>query len=98
MEKRSSQRLLIGLKTEILYGGKSYAGAIENLSNDGLITFSTTSKVEFKSGSIFKLKLQSISGEMLNLNCKVRWSSQISPNGLMNRVGVEISGPHMLIE
>jgi len=97
MEKRSSQRLLIGLKAEILYGGKSYSGAIENLSSNGLniITFSTSSKVEFKSGSIFKLKFQSISGELLNLNCNVRWSSQISPNGLTNRVGVEISAPPM---
>lgn len=95
MEKRSSERLLIGLKTEILYGGKSYTGAIENLSTDGLniITFSTTSKVKFKSGSIFKLKFQSISGEMLDLKCKVKWSSQISSNGLINRVGVEISDP-----
>jgi len=51
---------------------KSYSGAIENLFNDGMniITFSTTGKLEFNSGSIFKLKFQSISGEMLHLNAR----------------------------
>lgn len=92
MERRIAERVSVSYRAELIYNEKSYAGIIENISKRGLkvITFSTVHRAHFKTGSMLELKFQTDSGDILNINCKVKWSSKISPDGLINRVGMEI--------
>ena len=52
MEKRSAKRHVVGLKAELLYGGKRYAGLVENISENGLYTiaYPLNKAIDFTSG------------------------------------------------
>lgn len=95
MERRSDSRYAIGFKAELLYGDKSYAGFIENISEKGLhmIAYSLNTAAEFNLGTELEMKFQLSSGEVLDLLCEVKWSHKTPPHGLTFSIGVEISGP-----
>jgi hypothetical protein len=104
MEKRRSKRKIVALKAEIVSGGKSYAGVIENLSEDGIYIITTPSKssIDFALGTTVELKFQPpsepkdilrSSGETINLHCKVIWSYKTPPHGLTHSIGMEIINP-----
>jgi len=92
MEKRTSKRHLIGFKAELLYGGKSYAGVVENISEKGLyvISCSLNKTIDFTSGSELNIKYQLFSGRVVDLRCEVKWSYKTSSHGLTYSMGMEI--------
>jgi hypothetical protein len=95
VEKRHSNRIVIGLKAEIISDDIHYEGVIENLSEDGIcvITVPTENTIDFAPGAILQIKFQFLSEETLNLRCKVRWSSKNKPHGLTQKIGMEIIDP-----
>lgn len=92
MIKRLSERITIGLKAEIISGGMSCEGVIENLSEDGMfvVTHPTKAVIDFSPGATLEVKFQFLSGETLHLHCTVKWSHKTQPHGLTNRIGMEI--------
>ena len=92
MEKRSAKRHLIGFKGELLYGGKSYFGSVENISEDGLniIAYPLNRVIDFNSGTELELKFQFLSGEVVYLRCEVKWLYKTPPHGLMFSIGTKI--------
>jgi hypothetical protein len=95
MEKRRSERKIVTLKAEIVSGDKSYAGVVENISEEGIYVITTPSKnpMDFTHGTMVELKFQLHSGEGMNLHCKVIWAYKTPPHGLTNSIGVEIIEP-----
>jgi hypothetical protein len=95
MEKRRAKRIAVGYKAEIVYDGKSFECVIENLSSTGayIITASTSSETNFKPQETLELKFESRPGEIVNLQCRIKWSKKTSPHHLTNRIGLEILNP-----
>ena len=95
MEKRRAKRISVGYKAEIGYDGKSFECVIENLSSTGayIITASTSSETNFKPQETLELKFEPRPGEIVNLQCRIKWSKKISPHRLTNRIGLEILNP-----
>jgi hypothetical protein len=95
VEKRHSNRIVIGLKAEIISDDIHYEGVIENLSEDGIcvITVPTENTIDFAPGAILQIKFQFLSEETLNLRCKVKWSCKTPPHGLTQKIGMEIIDP-----
>lgn len=95
MERRRSKRILVSLKAELISGDVSYAGIIENLSEEGIYmrTLPTKAATDFTPETKHELKFQLPSGETINLHCKVKWSYKTPPHGLTNSVGMEIIDP-----
>jgi len=92
MEKRAAKRHIVGFKTELLYGGKSYAGFVKNISEKGLhmIAYPLNRTVDFNLGSELEMKFQLSSGAVINLPCEVKWCYKTPPHGLTFRIGTEI--------
>jgi hypothetical protein len=95
VEKRHAKRIIAGYKTMILYGGKSYAGVIENLSENGVYVISEPMEtaIDFNAGESIDLKVETPTGEHLDLKCKIKWSSKIMPHNVRSRLGLEIIYP-----
>jgi hypothetical protein len=95
MEKRLSKRIAVGYKAEIIYEGKSFECVIENLSSTGayIITALTGAETNFKPQETLELKFESRPGEIINLQCRIKWSEKTPPHRLTNRIGLEILNP-----
>jgi hypothetical protein len=96
MEKRRSRRITVNLKAERISGNERYGVFIENISEYGIhmITSPQKSHEKFIPGTDINLKFFFLSGETINLNCKVRWAIvKIPTNGLTDSVGLEIIDP-----
>jgi hypothetical protein len=92
MEKRSEKRHMVGFKGELLHGGKSYFGSIENISENGLnmIAYPLNRGIDFNSGTELEMKFQLLSGEIVNLRCEVKWSYKTQPHDSMFSIGTKI--------
>jgi hypothetical protein len=97
MEKRRSNRIIVSLKANLISGDISYAGIIENLSEEGIYirTFPTNISTDFRLGTPVELKFQRHTEEPLNLHlyCTVKWSYKTPPHGLTTSIGLEIIDP-----
>lgn len=95
MEKRHAKRIVAGYKTMILYGGNSYAGVIEDLSENGVSVIFEPMETDtsFNAGDSIELKVETPSGEHLDLKCKIKWLSKIMPQTFRIRLGLEIIYP-----
>jgi hypothetical protein len=98
MERRNSQRRKMRIKAELVSEGINCTGVIENLSERGisLETDSTdllSRSTRFSPGAKFQVKFQTPSGEPIMLNCKVIWAYKTAPDGLWNKVGMEVVFP-----
>jgi hypothetical protein len=95
MEKRQAKRITVGYKAEIVYDGKSFECVIENLSSTGayIITASISAETNFKPQETLELKFESGPGEVINLQCRIKWSKKTQPHHLTNRIGLEILNP-----
>ncbi len=96
MEKRRFKRITVKLKAERISGNERQGVFIENISKNGInmITSPQKSHEQYLPGSDINLKLFFLSGETINLHCKVRWAIvKIPPNGLTDSVGLEIINP-----
>ncbi len=92
MERRICERIIVSLNVELISGGTSYAGVVENISEYGLYMITNPSKTQtdFASGTKLEVTFQLSSGETLKLPCIVKWSYKTPPHGLTNSMGLEI--------
>ncbi len=96
MERRRSKRITVSMKAERISGNLKKAVMIENISESGIsmITAPAKTAARFKPGIDVRLKLRLSTGEIINLNCKVRWSyPKVPTDGLTSNVGLEIIDP-----
>ena len=100
-QKKLFKRFNVRLMSLVSSNGKSYAGFIHDVSEEGLAfeTYyfaSTLTKISTK--KIIKLTVKIPSGKMLNLNCETIWSSTLSPLHLLQnytiyKIGMIIVDP-----
>lgn len=92
MERRSEKRHQVGFKCELLYGGKSYFGSVENISENGLnmTAYPLNRSIDFKAGTELEMKFQFLSGEVVNVRCELKWSYETLPHELMFSMGTRI--------
>ncbi len=92
MDKRTSERIKGGYKTEIIYDSKHYSGIVENLSASGanILTDPINHDIEFLDGDPVELKFKAHTGKTVLLKCMVIWSSKIPPHNVMHRIGMKI--------
>jgi hypothetical protein len=92
MERRSSQRIITGYKTEIFCSNNSLTGIIENLSASGVyvLTDPVDSEIKFLPNESIELKFKAHTGKDVILKCTLMWSSKIPPHNVRHRIGMKI--------
>jgi hypothetical protein len=78
MEKRRFKRCISRFHSVVLAKGKSYAGSLENVSEEGLAYIMPYIKPALKElvpEEKIKLIVLTPSGDTLNLNCEIRWTN-----------------------
>lgn len=95
MEKRAFQRKPVRIEAELISDYLNFAAFIGNISASGIyiITIHTEDRMDFTQETLLELKFQIPSGGMLSLHCRKRWSSTITSNSLLGRMGMEIIDP-----
>jgi len=94
MERRQSKRVTVNLKAERISCTKNCSVFIENLSESGIyITTAPTGNNDYIPGAELDLELELSSGEVINLNCLVKWAIDNAPEDLTNSVGLVIIDP-----
>ena len=96
MERRQSKRITVSLNAERISGNSKKAVMIENISESGISMMTAPAKTaaRFKPGIDVRLKLRLTTGDILNLNCKVRWSyPKEADDDFASNVGLEVIDP-----
>ncbi len=96
MERRHSPRVPIRLNAEVKTEGKTYAGVIDNISEEGmeyLITSYIEATGEFQSEQKVEMKFRAPSGETVDVDCEVRWSMENAADERVLIVGMKILDP-----
>jgi len=96
MERRRFERKKVYLKAERISGDRNHGVFIENISENGIqiITAPAESVIEFSSGTPIDLKFVLPSGEVINLNCIVKWADYTPPPyDATTTIGMEIIDP-----
>ena len=96
MDKRQSSRVICNLNANIISGGKSCGGFIDNVSEDGieyLMTSAIKSSIDFVPERIITLSFPTTSGKMLNLDCEVKWYLRTAPDDETMTLGMKILNP-----
>jgi len=96
MEKRRSRRIKLHLKAERITGDEKCGVLIENISESGIQILTTPLKehLKYHDGAEIDLMFHLLSGDTLNLHCKVKWSHpKVPPNGMTDSIGLEIIDP-----
>ncbi len=96
MKKRKHKRFAISLHADIIVGDKTYKGLIGNISEEGVLysltTFITTDDA-FLPQKIVRLNFELPTGEMVNMNCEVRWFIKPSNKGKSLMLGLYVTNP-----
>lgn len=95
VENRIFKRITAGYKTDVIYSGKSYGGLIENLSEKGvnIITDPIDDAVQFLPGESVAIRCETPPGEIVELQCIIKWSGKTSPRNARRKIGAEIIDP-----
>ncbi len=95
MDKRKATRIIAGYKASIAISGDRYEAVVENLSESGIcvLTFPLEIPVGFAPGESVDLHIEAPTGEILDIVCKVKWSSTIPPHNITRSIGAEIVDP-----
>lgn len=96
MDKRLSNRIICNLNANIISGGTSCGGFIDNISEDGveyLMTSAIKSAKDFIPERLITLNFQTPSGKMLYLDCEVKWYLRTAPDDETLTVGMKILDP-----
>lgn len=91
VRRKQHKRITVHLEAEIIIGGKSYAGVIENMSECGIcISTSLSEIVMIIPETTLEVKFKS-TGEEINLQCKAVWVLiKKIPSGLRYKMGLGI--------
>lgn len=95
MNRRSSERINVSLDAEIISGGLNYTASTKNISEIGVCvnTAPTDLVIHFPAEIIIELRLRSISGDFLSLNCKLAWAMNTLLNDKAYSLGMEVMNP-----
>ena len=94
MERRESNRVTVNMKAERISCTKNCSVFIENLSGTGIYMITVPAKNhDYIPGNEIDLELELATGDMINLNCNVKWAYDNSPDELTSSVGLEIIDP-----
>ncbi len=94
MERRRSKRITVNLKAERISCTGECSVFIENLSEDGIyIITSRSNNYKYLPGTDLDLELELSNGEIINLNCNVKWFYNNSSEDQTNSVGLEVLDP-----
>ncbi|MBI5664835.1 MAG: PilZ domain-containing protein [Nitrospirae bacterium] len=93
MDRRYSERIKAGYKTEILYRDNIYTGIVENISASGVnvLTDELVSGIDFLTDEAVELKFRSHTGVAVVLKCTIMWTTKIPPQNIRHRIGMEIN-------
>lgn len=94
MERRRSRRRTVSLKAERISCTGNCSVFIENISETGIymMTAPVTDNI-YKPGNDIGLELELASGEIISLDCNVKWAYDNETDALTNKVGLEIIEP-----
>ena len=93
MERRSSDRVTVNMKAERISCTENCSVFIENMSETGIYIITAPAKQnDYEPGKEIDLELELSTGEVINLNCNVKWSYDTSEE-LTKNVGLEIINP-----
>ena len=94
-DKRKATRIIAGYKASIILSGERYEAVVENLSESGIciLTFPLEIPVSFTPGESIDVRFEAPTGTLLNILCKVKWSSTIPPHNVTRSIGAEIIDP-----
>ena len=96
---RAYERKIVNLEAEVLAGGHTYSGIIENISSDGIYiqftTEPTKSAKDFLPKARFNIMFKLPSGEKIDLACESRWINIYTepPDSVVNNLGIQILDP-----
>lgn len=87
--KRLSDRISVELAAKLILNKTRYNGVINNLSEDGICMTTEYTEKDSDSfpGTRLEVELQLSSGEVMNIPCRVMWSSK----DFTGILGLEIS-------
>jgi hypothetical protein len=90
---RLSERIRKELEAQLIVDEKKYFAIIDIFVENAIKvrTVSTETDVNFLPDERVELEFEVPSGEILNLKCKVTWSSKMSPGSLIQKIGLEIT-------
>ena len=95
-ERRNSRRVRFGTSASIVFSGKSYAGSIQNVSEQGL-QYILTSLPEVASDFVPEktsdLVLKDPSGKKYKLRCEVQWYLRGKGSDKSLTLGMKITDP-----
>ncbi len=92
LERRTAKRIPVRIDAFLLTGNHTYAGFIENVSEDGFEYFIPSfmkGPDDIHKGNTVEIYFQMFSGEVLHLFCEVKWLSDRSPVGKPLTVGMK---------
>jgi hypothetical protein len=97
-EKRRSRRKNVSIRGEIILDDMRCSGNIENISENGIYMeieseTALNRSCRFIPGTELRIHFQSPAGELLKLHCKVIWSYKSEPEGLTEKIGMEVIFP-----
>ena len=95
MDNRRLERKNIVFRAEIVLNDISYKVFVVNLSREGIfITTAPLNKpIVFDPGTNLKFTAELPSGDEVNISCKVMWSQECHPQGLVSNIGLKIIAP-----
>lgn len=98
MERRRSRRKSVSLQARIESPGAAFDGIIENISEHGLCMETDAQHLlkpstRFQSGAEYEVRFQASSGGEIRLRCRVAWSYKAAPQGMKEKIGMEIVFP-----
>ncbi|TNF55405.1 PilZ domain-containing protein [bacterium] len=97
IDRRRHRRMNCKIKAEVTYGTKNFSGMIENLSRSGIfkVVFPEKSVIDFFPGKVVGVNFHIPSGQMLNLECEIKWIriKKGSPLFLKYHMGVQVINP-----
>jgi hypothetical protein len=93
MMGRQSERILKEFKAQLIFKRERYDVIIENFADNGMKvrTEPTDTEVNFLPDEIVDVEFETPSGEILNLNCRLIWSSKMSSESLIQDIGLKIN-------
>jgi len=93
LDRRYSDRIRAGFKTEIFYDNYACTGIVENISASGVnvLTDELAPGMDFLPDEAIELKFQSHEGVTVILKCKIMWTTKIPPQNVRHRIGMEIT-------
>jgi hypothetical protein len=96
MERRRYRRIEGNLESRFISGSITYPVIIENFSEEGVFikTEPLKTPIDFDPKTRHELRFKLPSGEVVNLDCEIRWFHTKSvPDGLIFSIGIKVMNP-----